>query len=328
MPGLGKVAVVTGASRGIGYAIGKELALRIPHATVKLTTRGTDNMDGLQSVLRSDIGSASDRCVYRRMEVMDPKSVKKLAGVVKKKHGSINILVNNAAVFSCRPNSLDQKEMASFFHKEAQEILKTNYYGLKCVTDNFLPMMSDNARITNIGSHLGMICCVNGDEPFAGELRENFTDTNITEKDLDHLLERFLESIKKGTWEKEGWPSCSYSVSKVAVNAYTGILQRRLDKEMPERGIVVNSVHTGAPHSKMKQKKESTIPREEGAAAVAYVATLGIPDLACPRSKCLDVFEEKQPRGKILWHDLREIEWTADTVRPMIDNNTLENATV
>lgn len=312
---------MTGATRGIGYAIAKELALRIPEATVKLTTRGAENMGALQSVLHSEIGSASDRCVFRRMEVQDPKSVKHLASVVKKKHGRIHILVNNAGVFNMRPNLLDTQEMRHIFHREAHEVLRTNYYGLKCVTENFLPMLADNGRITNIGSHLGMIDCINGDEPFSGDLRKNFTDTNITEADLDHLVNSFLESIKKGTWENDGWPSCSYSVSKVAVNAYTGLLQRRLDKEMPERGILVNSVHTGAPHSKMKQQKESTIPREEGAAAVAYVATLGIPDLACPRSKCLDVFEDEHPRGKILWHDLREIEWTADTVRPMVNEN-------
>ena len=40
-----KIAAVTGASRGIGYAIGKELAMRLPAGSqIYLTTRGVENI--------------------------------------------------------------------------------------------------------------------------------------------------------------------------------------------------------------------------------------------------------------------------------------------
>jgi len=306
--------VITGASRGIGYEIAKAMSSRIPGATLKLTTRGSANIEGLESQLHKDIGAASSRCVWRRLEMLDKRSIKGLQGAIKKKHGHINFMVNNAAVFYIRANSLADAD----FYLESKQLLGINYYGLKFAVDTFLPMMEDHSRIVNIGSHLGMIDCINGDEPAAGQLKKAFTDPSLTETELDELVRMFLESTKNGTVMKNGWPNCAYSVSKVAMNAYTGILQRRLDRERPEKNIVVNSVHTGAPHSKMKQGKECIIPREQGAAAVAYMATLGHSDrISDHLSRAAMEAAEDGPRGKVLWHDLRQIEWKADTVRPM-----------
>ena len=58
MAGAGKVVVVTGASRGVGYGIGKELATRMPGATTYLTTR-QPQLENLDNILRRDIGVAA-----------------------------------------------------------------------------------------------------------------------------------------------------------------------------------------------------------------------------------------------------------------------------
>ena len=71
-------------------------------------------------------------------------------------------------------------------------------------------------------------------------------------------MTEFQHLAKTGEWEMNGWPNCAYTVSKVAVNVYTRILQRQFDKE--GNGNVVNSIHPGTKHSKIQQ--QSVIPLE------------------------------------------------------------------
>lgn len=80
MAGVGKVVVVTGASRGIGYAIGKELATRMSGASVYLTTR-QKNLEVLENTLRRDIGVAADSARFRFMDLKDKKIYFKVCGL-------------------------------------------------------------------------------------------------------------------------------------------------------------------------------------------------------------------------------------------------------
>ncbi|XP_041001681.1 salutaridine reductase-like [Juglans microcarpa x Juglans regia] len=49
--------------------------------------------------------------------------------------------------------------------------------------------------------------------------------------EIDGVVSSFLEHVKKGTWESEGWPELwtDYAVSKLALNAYTRVLAKRLE---------------------------------------------------------------------------------------------------
>ena len=53
----------------------------------------------------------------------------------------------------------------------------------------------------------------------------------MTEKELDEMLMEYQRSSTEfnSTFDVMGWPRCAYTVSKVAVNAYTRILQKQLD---------------------------------------------------------------------------------------------------
>ena len=84
--GTGYVVVVTGASRGIGYSVGKELATRMPGAHLYLTTRNAGNIQNLESTLKRDIGTASEGVSFRMLDVHDKRSICKFVEVVKRKH--------------------------------------------------------------------------------------------------------------------------------------------------------------------------------------------------------------------------------------------------
>ena len=89
----GKIAVITGASRGIGKAIAKELAGR--GATVIINYQGS--LEKAQEV-KSEIEKNGQKAVLYKCDVSDFDSCKKLMEDIYSDYGRIDVLVNNAGV--------------------------------------------------------------------------------------------------------------------------------------------------------------------------------------------------------------------------------------
>ena len=161
MAGVGKVVVVTGASRGIGYGIGKELATRMPGAAVYLTTR-MRSLENLESNLQKEIGTAAENTKFRYMDLKDKKSINKFVDSVKRKHKRLDIMINNAAIYHKPPTYVWMSDDShSLRVKEVEEIVKVNYHGLKQITEAFLPVMAEGSSIVNMSSHLSEIDSLN-----------------------------------------------------------------------------------------------------------------------------------------------------------------------
>jgi D-sorbitol dehydrogenase (acceptor) len=92
----GKVAIVTGASRGIGRAVAIRLAAR--GAEVIAGARG-DHAEGTVAAIQS----AGGRAVPMSVDVTDSASVDTMIGLTLEQHARIDILVNNAALFDLAP---------------------------------------------------------------------------------------------------------------------------------------------------------------------------------------------------------------------------------
>merc|ERR1712098_132792 len=136
--------------------------------------------------------------------------------------------------------------------------LDTNYWGLKNVVNAFIPKLSDTARIVNMSSNYSMLKMIPG-----REIRNILGKPDLSEKDLDELM---MEYQRRSTefnddFAELGFPRCAYTVSKVAVNAYTRILQRGFEQR-GKPGVVVRSIHPGSYHSKITQEGDpSQLPR-------------------------------------------------------------------
>lgn len=139
-----RVAVVTGASSGIGEATARELARRGWHC-VLLARRG-DRLDALAT----EIGGEWEAC-----DVRDRTQVDTVAAQILGRHPAIELLVNNAGV----PG---RGTFVSTSPETVERVLETNYYGGVWCTRAFLPGLraaasEGTAHVVNVVSVAGTI---------------------------------------------------------------------------------------------------------------------------------------------------------------------------
>ncbi|KAL0464765.1 UNVERIFIED_CONTAM: (+)-neomenthol dehydrogenase [Sesamum latifolium] len=92
--GMKKYAVVTGANKGIGLEICRQLASQ--GVSVVLTARNEKR--GLDAVEKLNKSGLSDYIMFHQLDVMDSASIDSLAAFIKSEIGKLDILVNNAGV--------------------------------------------------------------------------------------------------------------------------------------------------------------------------------------------------------------------------------------
>jgi 3-oxoacyl-[acyl-carrier protein] reductase len=90
----GKVAVVTGASKGIGAAVARHLAA----AGAAVVVNYASSKSGADQVV-ADITSRGGKAVAVQADVAKPEDIRRLFAEAKKAYGAIDILVNNAGVY-------------------------------------------------------------------------------------------------------------------------------------------------------------------------------------------------------------------------------------
>src|ERR1700744_2728289 len=137
----GKVAVVTGASKGIGAGIAR--ALGAEGATVVVNY--ASDQAGAERVV-TDINASGGQAIAVRANVSKPDEVQKLFEATQAAFGHLDVLVNNAGVFSFSPvEELDEDEL----HRQ----FETNVFGLLRATKEASPLFgAEGGSIINIGS--------------------------------------------------------------------------------------------------------------------------------------------------------------------------------
>ena len=142
----GKVAIVTGASRGIGKAIATRLAKDGALVAVTATT-----MDGAQRTADA-LEADGLNALALQVNVADAASVKDMVAAVLEKFGQVDILVNNAGI--TRDNLLVRMSA-----EEWQQVIDVNLTGtFFCIKAVAKPMMRKRAgKIINISSIVGEI---------------------------------------------------------------------------------------------------------------------------------------------------------------------------
>jgi NAD(P)-dependent dehydrogenase (short-subunit alcohol dehydrogenase family) len=138
MKPTGKIALVTGASSGIGQATAERLA-RAGYKVYGTSRRG---------------GHAGDRSFEMiALDVTSDESVEAAVQKLMQLEGRIDLLVNNAG-FGVAPAGAEESSL-----EQARSIFDTNFFGIVRMTRAVLPQMRRQAsgRIINIGSVLGFL---------------------------------------------------------------------------------------------------------------------------------------------------------------------------
>ncbi|CAL1386803.1 unnamed protein product [Linum trigynum] len=235
------VAVVTGGNKGIGFAVVKKLAEQ--GLTVVLTARDVGRGKQAVETLRCRFGL--DNVTFLQLDVSDPCSVEAFASRFRQDFGLLDILVNNAAV--------SFNEIHSNSVKHAETVMRTNFYGPKLLIEALLPFFrrspSSIPRIFNLSSRLGSLTRVRNPRLKAILEAEALTEEQIEEE----VVRKFLTEVKEGTWEGTGWPAhwTDYAVSKLALNAYSRVLARRLRAAEGKLMISVNCFCPGFTQTSM-----------------------------------------------------------------------------
>jgi 3-oxoacyl-[acyl-carrier protein] reductase len=137
----GKVALVTGASKGIGAAIALELASR--GAAVAVNYSGSKA--GADKVV-AEIKQAGGKAIAVQANVANPDTIGPLVAIVAKELGPISILVNNAGIYEFGPLEAVTPE---HFHKQ----FNVNVLGLLLTTQEALKHFDpQGGSVINIGS--------------------------------------------------------------------------------------------------------------------------------------------------------------------------------
>lgn len=148
------VAVVSGANRGIGYEVVRQLA--DSGYTVVLGARDEDKGRNAAQRLQNE------RVVPYQLDVTDPHSVDRLRAWIEQRYGVVDVLINNAAI----DYDVDQ-QAASVAMERLQAAVETNVYGAWRMVTAFVPLVvrSKHGRIVNVSSEAGSLAGMSGTAP-------------------------------------------------------------------------------------------------------------------------------------------------------------------
>lgn len=138
----GRIAIVTGASRGIGRAV----AQRLGSAGAHIVVHYHENKDGADGVAEA-IRSAGGQAVTAAGDLGEPADVQALYAVAQDQFGGVDIVVNNAAMIAGGP--IEHFPVAEF-----DRLIAVNLRGVYVSCQEAARRLSDGGRIVNLSAKL------------------------------------------------------------------------------------------------------------------------------------------------------------------------------
>ena len=142
-----KIALITGANKGIG----KEIARQLGAQGFVVLIGARDEGRGAEAA--AELTQVGIHAHVLALDVTEQKSIDAAAHKIETDYGRLDVLVNNAGI------ALDRQPPSQFDMGSLRQIYDTNFFGVLAVTKAMLPLVkkSDAGRIVNMSSGVGSL---------------------------------------------------------------------------------------------------------------------------------------------------------------------------
>lgn len=224
-----RVALVTGATQGLGLALVKGLAQRLgPDDVVYATGRDRGRLDKVAAEL-GGLGGLGAQVRTELFDVADPHRAEELAAALTERHGGVDIVFNNA-VMAVTPDD-DARAIVG-------DYTQVNNFGTTRVLRAFTPRLPDGGRMIVVASSLGTL------RYLAPVLHRQFDDL-ATLDDVDAAVAAWRDAVRDGSAFGGAWPAFVNIPSKIGqVAAVRTLAAQRRDGDLA-RGVLVCAVCPG-----------------------------------------------------------------------------------
>ena len=180
-----KLALVTGANKGIGFEIARQLAEA--GVTVVLGARSLQRgQDAAAELARGGLAVEA-----MQIDLNDETTIASVAEEIATRHGRLDILVNNAGIVDAEDGPPSVATTAA-----ARRLMETNFLGTLAVTQAMLPLLrrSKAGRIVNLSTTLGSLT-INGD-PTSPYYEARLIGYNASKAALNMLTVQLAAELK------------------------------------------------------------------------------------------------------------------------------------
>ena len=181
----GKIALITGANKGIGREVSRQLADL--GATVLMGARDSQRGKIAAETLKEEGFDVH----LIQLEVTDKESIRKAVSEIDSRFKKLDILVNNAGI------GMDNAPPSKLEEARLRQTFETNFFGVFLVTQGMLPLMrrSTAGRIVNMSSGLGS-SNLNCDPDYEFDWC-NYLAYNTSKSALNALTIQFAKELKE-----------------------------------------------------------------------------------------------------------------------------------
>jgi len=223
---MDKIALITGATRNLGFSLAEGLARRLdPSDTVYLT--GRDATRVAQSVQRLTGTKAQIRGEV--LDVSKRDAVARFADELAARHGGVDIVLSNHYT---RVEPEDNPAEVIDHYVEA------NNLGTTSILRHFAPLMRDGGRLLVIASRAGSL------RALAPALHSRFQNLRSLD-DVDHAVCSWRDAVRSGRAPGQAWPAWINIPSKIGQVAAVRVLAGQRRVADLTRGILIASISPG-----------------------------------------------------------------------------------